>query len=90
MLSVVYTDVVNGVIMLTGVGLALVYMIQLVGGPSALISAADDAGKWSGAAHKQPLAACIDLTRVSGRLTVLAFVALGHWEDESLTASGGR
>lgn len=62
MLSVVYTDVVNGVIMLAGVGLALIYMLILVGGPSGLQSSAADAGKWS---------------------------LVGHWEEESLTQSGG-
>lgn len=62
MLSVVYTDVVNGVIMLTGVALALAYMLLLVGGPLALQTAAANAGKWN---------------------------ILGHWEQESLTQSGG-
>ena len=40
MLSVVYTDVVNGVIMLLGVGFSLAYMVVLVGGPGEVRAAA--------------------------------------------------
>ena len=47
MFSVVYTDVVNGVLMTVGVLAALVYMIYNVGGIGEIITVADQAGKWS-------------------------------------------
>ena len=47
MFSVVYTDVVNGVLMTVGVLAALVYMIYNVGGVGEIITVADQAGKWS-------------------------------------------
>ena len=47
MFSVVYTDVVNGVLMSVGVLAALVYMIYNVGGIGEIITVADQAGKWS-------------------------------------------
>jgi SSS family solute:Na+ symporter/sodium/proline symporter len=47
MFSVVYTDVVNGVLMTVGVLAALIYMIYNVGGIGEIITVADQAGKWS-------------------------------------------
>ena len=47
MFSVVYTDVVNGVLMTVGVLAALIYMIYNVGGVGEIITVADQAGKWS-------------------------------------------
>ena len=46
MLSVVYTDVVNGVLMVIGVLLALVFMTLAVGGVDDVIRTAEAAGKW--------------------------------------------
>jgi len=47
MFSVVYTDVVNGVLMTIGTLAALGYMIYNVGGIGEIIAVADEAGKWS-------------------------------------------
>lgn len=47
LISVVYTDVVNGVLMVLGVAAALFFVVSAVGGPGAVIEAADAAGKWS-------------------------------------------
>jgi solute:Na+ symporter, SSS family len=47
LISVVYTDVVNGVLMVLGVAAALFFVVTAVGGPGAMIEAADAAGKWS-------------------------------------------
>lgn len=46
MLSVVYTDVVNGVIMVIGVIGALLFLVPAVGGLDAIIASAEAAGKW--------------------------------------------
>ena len=46
MLSVVYTDVVNGVLMVLGVFLTLIFMIVAVGGVDDVIRTAEAAGKW--------------------------------------------
>jgi solute:Na+ symporter, SSS family len=47
MVSVVYTDVVNGVLMLFGVGAALIFLVIAVGGPGEIVATASAAGKWS-------------------------------------------
>jgi len=47
MFSVVYTDVVNGVLMTAGVLTALCFMIYNVGGVGEIITVADQEGKWS-------------------------------------------
>lgn len=47
MYSVVYTDVVNGVLMIFGTLGALFYLTSQVGGLDEVVSAADAAGKWS-------------------------------------------
>ena len=47
MFSVVYTDVVNGVLMTIGVLAALGFMTYNVGGVGEIITVADQAGKWS-------------------------------------------
>ena len=47
MFSVVYTDVVNGVLMTIGVLAALAVMIINIGGVGEMIQAANQAGKWS-------------------------------------------
>ena len=47
MYSVVYTDVVNGVLMTIGTLAALVYLTMRVGGVDEVVAAADAAGKWS-------------------------------------------
>jgi solute:Na+ symporter, SSS family len=47
LISVVYTDVVNGVLMLLGIAAALVFVVSAVGGPGAVVEAASAAGKWS-------------------------------------------
>jgi SSS family solute:Na+ symporter len=47
MISVVYTDVVNGIIMICGVMAAVAFMTVTLGGVGEIISAADAAGKWS-------------------------------------------
>jgi solute:Na+ symporter, SSS family len=47
MVSVVYTDVVNGVVIIFGVLAALVYMVAAVGGVGEVIAVAEAAGKWS-------------------------------------------
>jgi SSS family solute:Na+ symporter len=47
MFSVVYTDVVNGVLMTIGVLTALAVMIINIGGVGEMIQVADQAGKWS-------------------------------------------
>jgi solute:Na+ symporter, SSS family len=47
MISVVYTDVVNGIVIIFGVLSALVFMLFAVGGIGEVIAAAEAAGKWS-------------------------------------------
>lgn len=47
MFSVVYTDVVNGVLITIGVLAALVFMLINIGGIEEMIQIADQAGKWS-------------------------------------------
>ena len=47
MFSVVYTDVVNGVLMTIGTLAALIFMVYNVGGIGEIIEVADQAGKWS-------------------------------------------
>ena len=47
MLSVVYTDVINGVLMTTGVLVGLGFLLHQVGGMDVVIDAAQDTGKWS-------------------------------------------
>lgn len=47
MFSVVYTDVVNGVLMTIGVLGALVYLLVQVGGMDEVVQVAEAAGKWS-------------------------------------------
>lgn len=47
MYSVVYTDVVNGVLMTIGTLAALVYLTYQVGGVDEIVTAAESAGKWS-------------------------------------------
>ncbi len=47
MVSVVYTDVVNGILMIFGVLAALTFMLVQVGGIDEVIAAAEAAGKWS-------------------------------------------
>ena len=47
MFSVVYTDVVNGVLMTLGILAALIYMTFRVGGLSEIVMVAESAGKWS-------------------------------------------
>ena len=47
MFSVVYTDVVNGVLITVGVLSALVFMIFNIGGITEMVHIADQAGKWS-------------------------------------------
>ncbi|MEZ4703534.1 MAG: sodium:solute symporter family protein [Rhodothermales bacterium] len=47
MLSVVYTDVVNGVLMLCGIFVGLLFLIVAVGGVDEVIAAAKETGKWS-------------------------------------------
>ena len=46
MFSVVYTDVVNGILMTIGTVGALIYLFVDVGGMSEIISVAESAGKW--------------------------------------------
>ena len=46
MLSVVYTDVVNGVLMVGGILIALVALIVAVGGFDEIVASAEAAGKW--------------------------------------------
>jgi solute:Na+ symporter, SSS family len=46
MVSVVYTDVVNGVLMLLGIGVALVFLVISVGGVGEVVASAEAAGKW--------------------------------------------
>jgi len=46
MISVVYTDVVNGIVMIFGVLLALVFAVGAVGGIPEVIAHAQDTGKW--------------------------------------------
>ncbi|TQE94643.1 MAG: sodium:solute symporter family protein [Spiribacter salinus] len=46
MLSVVYTDVVNGVVMIIGVLGALFFLVPTLGGLDVIVSAAEAAGKW--------------------------------------------
>lgn len=46
MVSVVYTDVVNGVLMLGGIAATLVFLVLAVGGPAEIVAAAEAAGKW--------------------------------------------
>lgn len=47
MLSVVYTDVVNGVLMIGGVLAGLFFLLYAVGGLDVVIESAREAGKWS-------------------------------------------
>ena len=47
MFSVVYTDVVNGVLITIGVLAALMFMLINIGGIEEMIQIADQAGKWS-------------------------------------------
>ncbi len=47
MISVVYTDVVNGVLMIVGILAAVVFMTVTLGGPGEIVTAAEAAGKWS-------------------------------------------
>ena len=47
MLSVVYTDVVNGVLMVTGVLVGLGVLLYQVGGLDVVIESAQQSGKWS-------------------------------------------
>ena len=47
MLSVVYTDVVNGILMVSGVFAGLIYLLFAVGGIDEVVAAAEQAGKWS-------------------------------------------
>lgn len=47
MISVVYTDVVNGILMIFGILLASVFLLHAVGGLPEVIAAAETAGKWS-------------------------------------------
>ena len=47
MMSVVYTDVVNGVLMIFGILAALVYLVLQVGGPAEVFSVADELGRSS-------------------------------------------
>ncbi len=47
MLSVVYTDVVNGVLMVTGVLVGLGFLLYQVGGLDVVIESAQQTGKWS-------------------------------------------
>jgi SSS family solute:Na+ symporter/sodium/proline symporter len=51
MLSVVYTDVVNGVVMVVGVFVGLLFLIVSVGGMDEVIAVAEEAGKWSFFGH---------------------------------------
>ena len=46
MLSVVYTDVVNGVLMLIGIFAALIFMVFAVGGLDEIVAAAEATGRW--------------------------------------------
>lgn len=47
MLSVVYTDVVNGVLMMGGVLIALVFLVHEVGGMHEIVEHAQETGKWN-------------------------------------------
>lgn len=47
MFSVVYTDVINGVLITIGVLAALVFMLINIGGIEEMVQIADQAGKWS-------------------------------------------
>ncbi|MEX0928526.1 MAG: sodium:solute symporter family protein [Balneolales bacterium] len=47
MVSVVYTDVINGILMIFGVIFTLVFMVITLGGIGEIISFAEEAGKWS-------------------------------------------
>lgn len=47
MLSVVYTDVVNGVLMTGGVLVGLGFLLYQVGGLDVVMNAAEESGKWS-------------------------------------------
>ncbi|MEE8467070.1 MAG: sodium:solute symporter family protein [Planctomycetota bacterium] len=51
MISVVYTDVINGILMTFGILIALGYMLVQVGGMDVVIASAEAAGKWSLFAH---------------------------------------
>ncbi len=51
MLSVVYTDVVNGALMTLGVLVGVGFVVVQVGGFDQLVAAADAAGKWSWFGH---------------------------------------
>jgi solute:Na+ symporter, SSS family len=47
MISVVYTDVVNGVVIIFGILAALVFMVSAVGGIGEVVAVAEATGKWS-------------------------------------------
>ncbi|MEX0980082.1 MAG: sodium:solute symporter family protein [Gemmatimonadota bacterium] len=47
MVSVVYTDVVNGILMIFGIMAATVFLLFAVGGIGEVVTAAEAAGKWS-------------------------------------------
>ncbi|MEX2526941.1 MAG: sodium:solute symporter family protein [Gemmatimonadota bacterium] len=47
MVSVVYTDVVNGVLMIFGVIVSIFFMLMAVGGFPEVVAVAEEAGKWS-------------------------------------------
>ncbi len=47
MFSVVYTDVVNGIVMIFGVVAAVLFMTVTLGGFGEIVAAAEAAGKWS-------------------------------------------
>jgi len=47
MISVVYTDVVNGVLMIVGILAAVIFMTVTLGGFGEIAAAAEAAGKWS-------------------------------------------
>ncbi len=47
MISVVYTDVVNGIIMIFGILFAVIFMVVTLGGMGEIVTAAQEAGKWS-------------------------------------------
>ena len=46
MLSVVYTDVVNGILMVGGILVGLVFLVFAVGGIDVIVASAEAAGKW--------------------------------------------
>ena len=46
MFSVVYTDVINGILITIGTILSLFFLVQKVGGVSEVITIAEATGKW--------------------------------------------